>query len=192
LFQGPCPQPAGFAIDHARTRTVGMRGQVPGDGVRQHVPPRRGLVPQHAIEQQIDGLAIMHSQEGAIGPRPLGDRRAGFREEDMGRQVRELNIGADVSRFVEEGRPQFAEAKTASQAGRIAVAVDRLLYPLRGHVLTNRLVHFHENEPPVSAIGFHRAMLRRWSCVQSNSTGSGEIRRVLAVKIELDATSGLP
>ena len=83
---------------------------------------------------------------------PFGQRFTRFGKKDVGRKFAERHARSDVSRFIEDRRPQPAISKSAAQSWRILVAFDSVGQPLRGHGLANGLFNFDQDKPPIAAV----------------------------------------
>src|SRR5690349_5130800 len=94
-------EPAALA-EHDAWPRVFRQGYQHGTG--QHVAAVGLLVAQHAVEQQVDGLAVVNAQQRRILARPPRDRLTRFSEVDVRGQVRERNTIADVAALIEQRR----------------------------------------------------------------------------------------
>ena len=92
-----------------------MIGQGLGDGVGEHVAAARGFVAENAVEEEVNRPAVMNADERRTPGRAFGNGGAGFGEEDMGREVRELNAGTNLPILVEEGFAEGAVAKAPAK-----------------------------------------------------------------------------
>src|SRR5947209_16768510 len=69
------PEPAPFTVDDLRPTVLRQALQYL---VGQHAPAVGPSIAQHAIEQQVDRLAVVDTQERRLACRSLGDGRARF------------------------------------------------------------------------------------------------------------------
>src|SRR3989442_15711384 len=97
--------------------------------------------------QRIVGLA-------AVMDRRCGQRRAGFAEPEVVREVGPLHVCPQMAVFVEERFAQPAETEAATEAGRLTITGDDALEPLGCNLASNLRFQFAEDETAVPAVFF--------------------------------------
>jgi len=98
-------QAAGRAVNHARP---GVRRQHFQNVIRQHVAALRLLVAQNSVEQELNGPPVVNAQKQRALVRAFGHRLAGFREENIVRQVRDFHGGRDLPALIKQRLGQSA------------------------------------------------------------------------------------
>src|SRR5579883_526927 len=142
-------EPAPFAVNHFHP---GMVREPFKNFTRQHVPTLRALIAQNAVEQEIDALALVNSQERAPG-NLLWNRRPGLREKYVRREFGILDALADVAPFVEQRLPEGAKPETAAKplhclSLSIPVALAYALQSFGGYIYGYVFLHFNKNKAP--------------------------------------------